>query len=101
MVIDLGNAWAAIGAILALASALAGIWWRLQVQITDAQRRIDRKACRRELSQLEVRIAESYVKRDELQATETRLLQELEALRQDVRGLMKKLDDFIMRHNHD
>jgi len=102
MVIDLGNAWGAITAVLALASALAGVWWRLQVQITEAQRRIDKKACRSELKDLEIRINQSFVQRPELHAAEERIFKAIEAIRADIRTLNNKLDQILMMNGrHD
>jgi len=94
--IDLGDTWAAISVFFLLASGGLGVWWRLQFQISQNILAIDKKACKRDLAQLEVHLAEQYVSKESLREIEQRWERTLADLRREMKQMNDKLDQILL-----
>jgi len=87
--IALSDVWAAIS-VLAM---LLGVWWRLQAQLNEHARKLDRKVCRRELDELRVEIVRDYVSKGMLEKELHYIRDELHELKEMLMKLIQERAD--------
>ncbi len=86
MTVTLNDVWQALGVLL----ALAGLWWRLQRQITDNARALD--AYRLE-------VAEKYASVAHLREVEARLVISIDRLTERIDRLLSRFDKISARRH--
>lgn len=80
------DAWltpAGVGIVLAIVTAGLGVWWRLQFQITQAEKTLD---------QFKLYVAEKYASTAHLKEVEVRLITTIEKLTERIDRLIDRMD---------
>jgi hypothetical protein len=76
------SAWQEIGAVMAIGGVLAGLFWRLQAQVTECQRALDN---------FRVEVAQKYVTNEAIGRVEGQLYEGFRAMRSEMESLREAL----------
>lgn len=87
--------WDALVGFLALAGALAGVWWRIEARIRFFEGRVQKT--RDDLNNYKLEVAEKYASVTHLKDVESRMVAALASLTKEVHELRGELADMFKR----